>query len=66
MLRSLRPDQRSRMGPNRKRLEGLSKKGKAVAAPLPTLIRQRQERKAGYEDRVEDIAKWLPIIKVAI
>ncbi|KAK9837770.1 hypothetical protein WJX74_004747 [Apatococcus lobatus] len=63
MLRSLRPEQRSRMGPNRKRLEGLSKKGKAVAAPLPTLIRQRQERKAGYEDRVEDIAKWQPIIK---
>lgn len=64
MLRSLRPEQRSRMGPNRKRLEGLSKKGKPVTAPLPTLIRQRQERKAGYEDRVQDIAKWQPIIKV--
>ncbi|GAX81102.1 hypothetical protein CEUSTIGMA_g8536.t1 [Chlamydomonas eustigma] len=34
-----------------------------VAAPLPRLIKERQERKAGYEDTKEEVTKWQPIVK---
>jgi hypothetical protein len=35
-----------------------------VSAPLPRLIKERQERKAGYEDTKEEVTKWQPIVKV--
>ncbi len=35
-----------------------------VAAPLPRNIREKQERKAGYEFTKEDVTKWQPIVKV--
>ena len=34
-----------------------------LAAPLPGPIRERQERKAGYETTKEDITKWQPLVK---
>ncbi|GAX85472.1 hypothetical protein CEUSTIGMA_g12888.t1 [Chlamydomonas eustigma] len=34
-----------------------------VAAPLPRLIKERQERKAGYEDTKEEVTKWQSIVK---
>ncbi len=41
----------------------MEKKTAPVAAPLPGPIRDRQERKAGYEAAKEDIAKWMPVVK---
>jgi hypothetical protein len=35
-----------------------------VQPPLPRLIKERAERKAGYETAKKDITKWQPIIKV--
>ena len=36
----------------------------AVAAPLPRLIKERAERKAGYQHTSEDVTKWQPMVKV--
>ena len=35
-----------------------------LAAPLPRLIKERQERKAGYEETKEEVTKWQPMVKV--
>ncbi|KAG7667273.1 hypothetical protein Ndes2526B_g04225 [Nannochloris sp. 'desiccata'] len=56
-------DNRAKLGSARKTLERLEKKTAPVAAPLPGPIRDRQERKAGYEAAKEDIAKWMPVVK---
>eukprot|EP00983_Pelagomonas_calceolata_P131652 1161798-Pelagomonas_calceolata.AAC.8 len=37
----------------------------AVPAPLPRVIKERQERKAGYEATNKDVVKWQPIVKVS-
>jgi U3 small nucleolar RNA-associated protein 14 len=34
-----------------------------IAAPLPRVIKERQERKAGYEDTKEEVTKWQSIVK---
>jgi len=56
-------DNRAKLGSARKTLERLEKKTAPVSAPLPGPIRDRQERKAGYEAAKEDIAKWMPVVK---
>ena len=35
-----------------------------LSAPLPRAIKERQERKAGYEATKEEVAKWQPMVKV--
>ena len=35
-----------------------------LSAPLPRAVKERQERKAGYEATKEEIAKWQPMVKV--
>ncbi|KAL4441441.1 hypothetical protein ABPG77_001945 [Micractinium sp. CCAP 211/92] len=56
-------ESKSKLGAARKALEKLEKKAAPVAAPLPGPIRQRQERKAGYEESKKEADKWLPIVK---
>ncbi|KAG2495048.1 hypothetical protein HYH03_006979 [Edaphochlamys debaryana] len=36
---------------------------KPVAVPLPAIVADRQERKAGYEAAAEEVTKWQPIVK---
>ncbi|KAF5840649.1 Utp14 protein-domain-containing protein [Dunaliella salina] len=51
-------------GTTRKLLEKMSGgERKAVPAPLPRVIKERQERKAGYEATNKDVVKWQPIVK---
>lgn len=35
-----------------------------VATPLPAIVADRVERKAGYEHTSKDVTKWQPIVKV--
>ena len=42
----------------------MAKQAEPLATPLPGPIRERQERKAGYETTKEDITKWQPLVKV--
>eukprot|EP00897_Mesotaenium_endlicherianum_P003509 jgi/Mesen1/3186/ME000184S02248 len=51
------------MGALRKRMEQLQKRGGPVQAPLPKIIKERLERKAGYEKTSEDVTKWQPLVK---
>ena len=55
---------KSKMGPARKALMKMAKQAAPLATPLPGPIRERQERKAGYETTKEDITKWQPLVKV--
>lgn len=64
LLRGL-GDAKSKMGPARKALQKLARQEGPLAAPLPGPIRERQERKAGYETTKEDITKWQPLVKVS-
>ncbi len=57
-------DAKSKMGPARKALLKMAKQAEPLTAPLPGPIRERQERKAGYETTKEDITKWQPLVKV--
>ena len=34
-----------------------------IAAPLPRVIKERMERKAGYEDTKEEVTRWQSIVK---
>ena len=54
---------RSKLGAARKSLERLSKKAAPVEAPLPGPIRERQERKAAYDESKKDIQKWMQLVK---
>ncbi|KAK9806336.1 hypothetical protein WJX72_010623 [[Myrmecia] bisecta] len=56
-------DSKRKLGAARKTLEKLDKKAEPVAAPLPGPIRQRQERKAGYEATGKEVTKWQPVVK---
>ncbi|PSC76740.1 U3 small nucleolar RNA-associated 14-like protein A isoform A [Micractinium conductrix] len=56
-------DSKAKLGAVRKTLERLEKKAAPVSAPLPGPIRQRQERRAGYEESKKEADKWLPIVK---
>lgn len=58
---------RRKLGPARKLLEKMAvgKGGTApVAAPLPRVVRERQERKAGYEKSAEELSRWQGLVKV--
>ena len=57
-------DAKAKMGPARKALMKMAKQAEPLATPLPGPIRERQERKAGYETTKEDITKWQPLVKV--
>ncbi|GFR45758.1 hypothetical protein Agub_g7173 [Astrephomene gubernaculifera] len=46
-------------GSRRRGTKGL----KPVSVPLPGIIAERQERKAGYEAASKEVSKWLPIVK---
>lgn len=52
-----------KLGPALKTLEKLEKKDSPLSAPLPGPIRDRQQRKAGYESAKAEAAKWVPIVK---
>ncbi|MEW5305610.1 MAG: hypothetical protein WDW36_008141 [Sanguina aurantia] len=57
---------RRKLGPARKLLEKMAvgKGGTApVAAPLPRAVRERQERKAGYEKSAEELSRWQGLVK---
>ena len=56
-------DAKSKLGPARKALMKMAKQAEPLATPLPGPIRERQERKAGYETTKEDITKWQPLVK---
>lgn len=56
---------KGKLGANRKLLERLDKKGAPIEAPLPRAVRERQERRAGYEETSKDVTKWQPIVKVS-
>lgn len=64
LLRGL-GDAKAKMGPARKALQKLARQEGPLAAPLPGPIRERQERKAGYETTKEDITKWQPLVKAS-
>lgn len=51
-------------GTIRKRMEQLQKRGAPLEAPLPKVIQERLNRKAGYEKTREDITKWQPTVKM--
>ncbi|KFM25617.1 U3 small nucleolar RNA-associated protein 14 [Auxenochlorella protothecoides] len=53
----------TKLGKARKTLLRMEAKESAVAPPLPGLIRQRLERKAGYEAASKDVSKWRPLVK---
>lgn len=55
---------KDKLGASRKLLEKLGSKATPVSAPLPRLIKERSERKGGYEHTKQDITKWQPIVKV--
>ncbi len=54
------------LGSARKTLEKLSAKGGPVQAPLPAVVRDRQTRKAGYQEAKKDVSKWQPIVQVCV
>ncbi len=56
-------DSRRKLGAARKALERLERRGAPVAAPLPTPVAQRLQRKAAYESSSKDVAKWQSIVK---
>jgi U3 small nucleolar RNA-associated protein 14 len=41
----------------------LDKKGAMVNAPLPKAVRERLDRKAGYEQTSKEVSKWQEIVK---
>ena len=57
-------DAKNKLGPARKALLKMAKQSEPLPAPLPGPVRERQERKAGYETTKEDITKWQPLVKV--
>ncbi|KXZ48222.1 hypothetical protein GPECTOR_29g127 [Gonium pectorale] len=77
LLRGLTGEERRKLGAARKLLEkvagdkggadgGNGKSGKSmrpVSVPLPTIVAERQERKAGYEAASEEVTRWQPIVK---
>jgi hypothetical protein len=57
-------EEKGRLGANRRLLQRLERRGAPVEAPLPRAVRERQERRAGYEETSKDVTKWQPIVKV--
>jgi U3 small nucleolar RNA-associated protein 14 len=53
----------SGIGTLRKRMEPLQKEKLAISAPLPKVLQERVERKAGYEKSKEEVTKWQPLVK---
>ncbi|GMH32317.1 hypothetical protein BSKO_00151 [Bryopsis sp. KO-2023] len=52
---------RESLGASRWGLERLTESA-PVAVPMPRVIRERQERKAGYQNAKEDLTKWKDIV----
>jgi hypothetical protein len=65
MMGALGNDGGGKLGAARKLLEKMEAKTAPVSAPLPRTIKERQERKAGYEASSKDVTKWQPIVKVS-
>lgn len=59
-------DAKTKLGPARKALLKMAREAEPISAPLPGPVRERQERKAGYETTKEDITKWQPLVKVSL
>lgn len=49
--------------PLRKRMQPVLNADLATSAPLPKVIQERVDRKAGYEKSKEEVAKWQPLVK---
>lgn len=76
LLRGLTDAERRKLGPARRFLEKVAGAGvqsttgkdgkglKALPVPLPAVVAERQERKAGYEAASRDVTKWQSIVKV--
>ncbi|EFJ43959.1 hypothetical protein VOLCADRAFT_121361 [Volvox carteri f. nagariensis] len=78
LLKGLTAGERRKLGAARRLLEkvaaaggggqaeaaaGGSKGLRPVPVPLPAVVAERQERKAGYEAAAEDVTKWQSIVK---
>ncbi|BDA46715.1 probable U3 small nucleolar RNA-associated protein 14 homolog A [Coccomyxa sp. Obi] len=63
LMDALGADRAKLPGDARKKLERLDKRLQPVAAPLPTTIRARKQRQAGYEETTKDVTKWQSIVK---
>ncbi|GLC47246.1 hypothetical protein PLESTF_000895000 [Pleodorina starrii] len=76
LLQGLTGEERRKLGAARRLLEKVAGAGGAgagadggkgairpVAVPLPSVVAERQERKAGYEAAAEDVTKWQSIVK---
>lgn len=55
--------QAGQLGAARKALERLGAEG-PTEAPLPAVVRDRQTRKAGYQESKRDVSKWQSIVTV--
>lgn len=55
--------QAGQLGAARKALERLDAEA-PTEAPLPAVVRDRQTRKAGYQEAKRDLTKWQPIVTV--
>lgn len=53
----------SGLGALRKNLQPLENENLAISAPLPKVIQERMERKAGYDKSREEVTKWEPLVK---
>lgn len=68
LLAGLGGDAKKKLGAARKLLEKVGgaagDRGVApVSVPLPSVVAERQERKAGYEAAAKDVSKWTSIVK---
>mmetsp|Transcript_5357 Transcript_5357/g.11731 ORF Transcript_5357/g.11731 Transcript_5357/m.11731 type:complete len:1130 (-) Transcript_5357:373-3762(-) len=67
LVRGLGADGKAKLGgAARKLLKQMAtpgKKGAPVSAPLPRQIKERQERRAGYEQTSTEVTKWQSIVK---
>ncbi len=71
LLAGLGGDAKKKLGAARKLLEKVGgaagDRGVApVSVPLPSVVAERQERKAGYEAAAKDVSKWTSIVKVSL
>ncbi|KAL6752320.1 small-subunit processome [Haematococcus lacustris] len=64
LIKGLGNEGRRKLAPAaRKMLEKMAAGAKAVAAPLPRTIKERTERRAGYETTSKEVSKWQPLVK---
>mmetsp|Transcript_37964 Transcript_37964/g.96008 ORF Transcript_37964/g.96008 Transcript_37964/m.96008 type:complete len:1095 (-) Transcript_37964:202-3486(-) len=65
LMRGLGGEGRRKLPPAARKLLDKMSGGahQAVAAPLPRAVKERTERKAGYDTTSKDVAKWQPLVK---